>query len=126
MNLRLRSYMHFLKLEKNSSPNTVDSYRRDLERFLSYLGDAGVDSPEHADEETVSRFIRLLGELGLSPRSVSRNLTAIKMFYRFLIAEKEAVTDPTRNLDAPRLARTLPDILNPGGNRGHHQPARPQ
>ncbi len=113
MNPRLRSYVHFLRLEKNSSPNTVESYQRDLERFLSFLEDAGVTSPEMAGEETVSRFIRLLGELGLSARSVSRNLTAVRMFYRFLIAEKEAVTDPTRNLDAPRLARSLPDVLNP-------------
>jgi integrase/recombinase XerD len=113
MNLRLRSYMHFLQLEKNSSPNTIDSYRRDLERYLSYLEDAGIESPERAGEHTVSRFVRLLGELGLSPRSVSRNLTAVKMFYRFLIAEKEISTDPTGNLDAPRLAKTLPDVLNP-------------
>jgi len=114
LNARLRSYVHFLRLEKNASPNTVESYRRDLERFLSFLDDAGIESPEEAGEETVSRFIRLLGELGLSARSVSRNLTAIRMFYRFLISEKEASTDPTRNLDAPRLARTLPDVLNPG------------
>jgi integrase/recombinase XerD len=113
MNTRLRSYVHFLRLEKNSSPNTVDSYSRDLERFLSFLEDEGVGSPELAGEETVSKFIRLLGDLGLSPRSVSRNLTAVKMFYRFLVAEKEATTDPTRNLDAPRLARTLPDVLDP-------------
>src|SRR3972149_5424936 len=114
MNPGLRSYLHFLELEKNASPNTVDSYRRDLERFLSYLGDAGIGSPAGADEETVSRFVRLLGELGLSPRSVSRNLTALKMFYRFLVAEKETETDPTRHLDAPRLGKTLPDVLNPG------------
>jgi len=114
VNPQLRAWVHFLSLEKNSSPNTVDSYRRDLERYLSYLRDAGVKAPERAGEETVSRFIRLLGELGLSPRSVSRNLTAVKMFYRFLIAEKEATTDPTRNLDAPRLGRALPDVLDPG------------
>ena len=38
----LKSYLHFLRLEKNASPNTVESYRRDLERFLSYLADAGI------------------------------------------------------------------------------------
>jgi len=113
MNQRLRSYLHFLRLEKNASPNTVDSYGRDLERYLSFLEDAGVTSPERADEETVSRFLRLLAELGLSPRSVSRNLTAVRMFYRFLLSEKEATTDPTRHLDAPRLGRTLPDVLDP-------------
>lgn len=113
MNASLRNYVHFLRLEKNSSANTVDSYRRDLERFLSYLDDAGVSSAAGAREEHVARFVKLLGELGLSPRSVSRNVTAIRMFYRFLVAEKELTVDPTQNLDLPKLSRTLPDVLNP-------------
>ncbi len=113
MNASLRNYVHFLRLEKNSSANTVDSYRRDLERFLSYLDDAGVPSAAGAREEHVARFVKLLGELGLSPRSVSRNVTAIRMFYRFLVAEKELAVDPTQNLDLPKLSRMLPDVLNP-------------
>ncbi len=113
MNPALRTYLHFLRLEKNSSANTVDSYRRDLERFLSYLDDAGVASAAGAREEHVARFVKLLGELGLSPRSVSRNVTAIRMFYRFLLAEKELTVDPTTNLDLPKLSTMLPDVLNP-------------
>jgi integrase/recombinase XerD len=114
VNADLKSYLHFLELEKNSSANTVESYRRDLERFLSYLADAGIDSPDGAGEETIERFVKLLGELGLSPRSVSRNITAIKMFYRFLVAEKSAGADPTGRLDLPKLPRPLPDVLDPG------------
>ncbi len=113
MNPALRNYLHFLRLEKNSSANTVDSYRRDLERFLSFLDDAGIASPGDAGEERVARFVKLLGELGLAPRSISRNVTAIKMFYRFLVAEKEVSVDPTQNLDLPKLSRTLPEVLNP-------------
>ncbi len=113
MNPALRNYVHFLRLEKNSSVNTVDSYRRDLERFLSYLEDSGIASAAGAREEHVSRFVKLLSELGLSPRSVSRNVTAIRMFYRFLVAEKEVMVDPTQNLDLPKLSRILPDVLNP-------------
>ncbi|HLF15688.1 MAG TPA: site-specific tyrosine recombinase XerD [Bacteroidota bacterium] len=113
MNAALRNYLHFLRLEKNSSANTVDSYRRDLERYLSFLDGSRISSPGGAREEHVTRFVRLLGELGLSPRSVSRNVTAIRMFYRFLVAEKEVAVDPTQNLDLPKLSRTLPDVLNP-------------
>jgi integrase/recombinase XerD len=114
MNADLKAYLHFLELEKNSSANTVDSYRRDLERFLSYLSDGGIDSPAGAGEEAIARFVKLLGELGLSPRSVSRNITAIKMFYRFLVAEKAVDADPTGRLDLPKLPRPLPDVLDPG------------
>jgi integrase len=114
VNADLKSYLHFLKLEKNSSPNTIESYRRDLERFLSYLDDAGIGSPAGAGEETIGRFVKLLGELGLSARSVSRNVTAIKMFYRFLVAEKAVDVDPTGRLDLPKLSRPLPDVLDPG------------
>jgi integrase/recombinase XerD len=109
----LRGYIHFLRLEKNSSPNTVESYARDLGRFLSYLEDAGIDTPSAAGEAAVARFVKLLGELGLSPRSVSRNVTAIKMFYRYLVSGGEADADPTQNLDLPKLPRTLPDVLDP-------------
>jgi integrase/recombinase XerD len=114
LNPDLKAYLHFLELEKNSSANTVDSYRRDLERFLSYLADGGIDSPAGAGEEAIARFVKLLGELGLSPRSVSRNVTAIKMFYRFLVAEKAVDADPTGRLDLPKLPRPLPDVLDPG------------
>ena len=113
MNPDLKQYLHFLKLEKNSSANTIDSYRRDLERFLSYLADAGIASPADAGEEAVGRFVKLLGELGLSPRSVSRNVTALKMFYRFLAAENALGADPTGRIDLPKLPRSLPDVLDP-------------
>jgi integrase/recombinase XerD len=114
VNAHLRNYLHYLRLEKNSSANTVESYRRDLERFLAYLEEGGVASPGDAGEAVVTRFVKLLSELGLSPRSVSRNVTAIKMFYRFLVTEKAVEMDPTQNLDLPKLSRTLPDVLNPG------------
>jgi integrase/recombinase XerD len=113
MNADLKGYLHFLKLEKNSSPNTIESYRRDLERFLAYLEDAGIGAPGDAGEAVVGRFVKLLGELGLSARSVSRNVTAIKMFYRFLVAEKSARVDPTGRLDLPKLPRPLPGVLDP-------------
>lgn len=113
-NRELRGYLHFLRLEKNSSRNTIDSYRRDLERFIAYLDDAGIRSPAAAGEAEVERFVKLLGELGLSARSVSRNVTAIKMFYRYLAAEGIAPADPTGRIDLPKLARALPDVLDPG------------
>lgn len=112
MNDHFRSYIHYLKLEKNAAPNTVSSYTIDLRRYLRHLENRSVHSLKQVREEEITRFLADLHDLGLSARSVSRNLSAIKMFHKFLFGEGLLQHDPTQNIDAPKLSRQLPDVLN--------------
>jgi integrase/recombinase XerD len=113
MKEHLRTYVHFLTLEKNAAPNTIASYSSDLTRYLDYLQGIGVREIGAVRDREVTDYVATLGKTGLSPRSVSRNLSAIKMFHKFLVGEQLSTHDPARMIEAPKLSRTLPDVLNP-------------
>ncbi len=115
MNEDLRSYLHFLEIERNASANTIASYRIDLSRYLGFLESEAKVSPREVPERKISLYLGRLARLGLSARSIARNLSSIKMFHRFLIAEKVAAGDPAENIEAPKLPRMLPDVLD------HHE-----
>jgi integrase/recombinase XerD len=108
----LRSYLEYLRLEKNSATNTVNSYRLDLQRYLHYLEALRIDSPDHIRDNYVSSFLSKLRDMGLSPRSITRSFSAIRGFHTFLIGDGLTKNDPTENVDAPKLSRTLPNVLN--------------
>lgn len=112
MTEHLRSYLHYLELEKNASSNTVDSYRHDLMRYLDHLDRAGIRALDAVQGEHISGFLRTLVGVGLSPRSVARSLSAIKGFHKFLLGERIAAHNPTVNIEPPKRSKTLPDVLS--------------
>ncbi|HTK81230.1 MAG TPA: site-specific tyrosine recombinase XerD [Bacteroidota bacterium] len=111
MKEHLRAYIHFLRLEKNASPNTISSYNLDLTRYLGYLEAQGVRSLEKISDRNLSSYLASLYDVGLSRRSVARNLSAIKMFHKFLGGEGLTTNDPTQNIETPKLSKELPDVL---------------
>lgn len=112
MKEELRSYFHYLQLEKNISPNTVAAYKNDLDRYTAFLNDRGINSISNIEGKDVSKFLAELYKYGLSPRSVARTLSAIRMFHKFLISDGFTQKNPVENVDPPKLPRELPDVLN--------------
>jgi integrase/recombinase XerD len=108
----LDSYLQYLELEKNSAKNTVVSYKQDLSRYIQYLEGKRVKNPDAIRANQVAGYLSMLYDLGLSPRSVSRNLSAIKMFHKYLVGERITSNDPTQTIETPKTTRTLPDVLN--------------
>jgi integrase/recombinase XerD len=111
MKRRAEEYLHYLQLEKNASPNTITSYRRDLEKYGAFLGEQGISDPAAVTPDLASRFVLHLQQTGLSPRSVMRCVSALKGFHRFLRADGFCPRDPTETLDVPRRTRSLPEVL---------------
>lgn len=111
MTEHLRSYLHYLTLEKNLSENSVHSYKLNLTRYIDYLESLGIKNPEAVKEEMLSKFIKLLSELLLSPRSIAQNVSTLKGFHKFLVGERIVKTDPTQNLTLPKLSKSLPEVL---------------
>jgi integrase/recombinase XerD len=107
----LRSYLYFLELEKNASPHTIDSYRKDIERYLSFLEEQGIKDVLKIARAHVKKFIALLYGLGLAPQTIGRNLSSIKMFHKFLMGEGIAKSTPTEFVDTPKRSRRLPEVL---------------
>ena len=78
-------FLEYIQQEKRYSPNTITSYRKDLEDFLSFLMDReGMEELQKAEKKMVRNFIVFLGEKGLTKRSINRKISALKSFYAFL------------------------------------------
>jgi integrase/recombinase XerD len=107
----LRLYLESLAVERGLSKNTVDAYRNDLERFGEALVRKG-DDLLTADARALATHQRDLMRQGLSPRSISRALSAIRGFYGFLVMTGERADDPAVNLTPPKLGRPLPKSLS--------------
>lgn len=111
MNNHVRDYLHYLQLEKNASQNTIASYTHDIKRYVEYLQHHRVEGLDGVTERHMSRYIALLHHNGLSPRSVTRSLSAIRGFHKFLVGDGVVRANPTENIDRPKLPRSLPDVL---------------
>ncbi len=108
----LERYADFLLVERGSSDNTVAAYLLDLARYLEYLGRRDVASIAQAEPEQIRAHIAALTEVGLAPSSIARAVSAIRGFHRFAVVEEETDRDPSRGVDLPKRARTLPDVLS--------------
>jgi len=111
VNSLLFEFLAFLRIEKNLSDNTISAYENDLKRYIQYLFDQKLEKPDEVAHAVILHFLGALRELGLSPRSSARNLTAIRMFHQFLMDEGYASTNPANQLRFPQLSKTLPDFL---------------
>lgn len=111
MNDHVRDYLHFLRLERNASKNTIASYSLDIRKYVEFLQHHHVMDLERVTPADMSRFLEALHGEGLSPRSVTRTLSAVKGFHKFLVGDGVVRTNPTDNIDRPKLPRSLPAVL---------------
>lgn len=105
-------FFRFLQLEKSLATNSIDAYRRDIARYVVFLESRGVSKSTNVNDDHVTAFVHELRDLGLSARSIARNLSAVKGLHRFLLGEKITVIDPTINTELPKRGKSLPDVLN--------------
>ncbi len=105
-------FFRFLQLEKSLATNSIDAYRRDIARYVVFLESRGVSRSTNVNDDHVTAFVHELRDLGLSARSIARNLSAVKGLHRFLLGEKITVTDPTINTELPKRGKSLPDVLS--------------
>lgn len=108
----LDQFLNYLTVERGLSPNTLDSYSRDLIKYLDYLSTKGIKDISKTSDLTVISFIATLKNGGLSNRSVARNLTSIRMFYRFLTEDHHINDNPTLNIETPKRELRLPQVLS--------------
>ncbi len=112
MDTLLEEFLDFLYVERGLSRTTIDAYRHDLTVYIDYLKESKLTGPDMVQQRHVSEFLSNLRISGLSARTASRYLSAMRMFHRFLIADQLATSDPTESLRFPKQVRQLPDTLN--------------
>ena len=106
------AFLDHLTVERGLASNTRLAYRADLAQFADFLHRRGVEHLNDAQRQVITEYLLHRRKGGLSARSLSRHLAAIRTFCRFLSREKLLAADPTQTIDSPRLWRTLPHSLD--------------
>jgi integrase/recombinase XerD len=107
----LERFHDYLALEKGVSVRTSEAYKRDLERFATYVSVKGAKSPADVGAKSLREYIYHLKDLGLAPASIRRNVSAVRSYFKFLLGEGHVVRDPSERLETPKRWRTLPEVL---------------
>lgn len=112
MEVFLKEYLAYIKLEKNLSKNTVSSYKNDISSFISFLTTRGKDDPSIISSNDISGFFKALKELGLSGASSARYFSSLKGFFLYLLKNKYILKNPIEKITAPKIAKRLPGVLD--------------
>ncbi len=112
----VRTYLDHLVVERGLAENSVKSYRRDLRRYLGYLGQAGVDDLDQVTEQTVSGFLMALREGDrdhppLSATSAGRTVVAVRGFHKFAVRDGLTGADPSAGVRPPSPTKRLPKAI---------------
>lgn len=92
-------YLEYINIEKRYSPNTIKSYRKDLEDFAKFLLDTeSIENLQKADKKMVRNFIIHLNNQKLSKRSINRKISTLKSFYNFLLRISEIKISPLEGI----------------------------
>ncbi len=101
-------YIVYLRSECHLSENTVQAYRRDLDRMAKWLDGR---SPTKLDIRDLSEFVGYLKKEGLAPASISRHIVAVRMFYKFLQIEGAVQDNPAELLASQKMWERVPKVL---------------
>jgi len=112
MNIFLKEYLAYLKLEKNLSDNTIFSYRNDLSSFLHFLEEHNIDDPSRIESRTLIKFFTNLEKAGLTSSSAARYYSSLKGYLNYLLNNNYIKSNPIEKVSSPKLAKTLPGVLS--------------
>ena len=108
----LDSYLTYLVVIKGLSQNTAQSYKRDIGKLFKYLEKNSVDSITQIEPKHLTDFVVDLNINGLGIKSINRCIVSIKQFFKYLLLEDVLQNDPTVDLIAPKMKRSIPDVLS--------------
>jgi integrase/recombinase XerD len=110
-----KGFKSYLQLEKSLADNSVEAYLRDIDKLTQYLLQVSrKKKPDEVRLKELQEFIKWVAELGMTPSSQARIISGVKAFYKYCLLENISEADPTTLLEAPKLKRSLPDVLSFG------------
>lgn len=108
----LHSFSDYMRVERQMAENTLSAYERDLTRYIQFLQQRNIANFSTVTIHDVSAFLELLHDLGLCPTSISRNVSAIRTFHRFLLSENITSADASENISVPKPWMKIPRVLD--------------
>ena len=112
METHFHDFLNMLRVERNVSTHTMDAYKRDINQYLMYLGDLDIKNLSDVKSTHVRDYIRILSDGGMAPASISRIISSIRTYYRFLSSENILDENPVLLINNPKLPKKLPDVLS--------------
>ena len=110
----INGFKSYLRLERSMAAATIDAYLHDINMLQAFaLNSLDNIAVENISREHLQLFVQSIHEHDLAAASQARIVSGVKAFFRYLILEKAIEVDPTQLLEAPKLKRTLPDVLSP-------------
>ncbi|WP_026906109.1 tyrosine recombinase XerC [Paucisalibacillus globulus] len=104
-------FTEYLQIEKNASPYTVEYYNHDLEEFFSFLRQEGIGTFQEVDQQCIRLFLTILFDKKLSRRSVSRKISSLRTFFKFLEREEIINTNAFLLITLPKASNPIPGFL---------------
>lgn len=108
----LDSFLSYLAVEKGLSKNTIESYGRDLRKFIRFVNKSGDSSIKDVKYSQILDFLAFLKENGFSSTTIVRSVVSIKQFFKYLQFDKALAQDPTKHITTPRMKKSIPKIIS--------------
>ncbi|QJS97073.1 site-specific tyrosine recombinase XerD [Dolosigranulum pigrum] len=109
----LEEYIIYLKIERGLSANTVTSYKRDVEKYLTFLTEKKITQLDEVSRFEILDFLQTLRQSGAADNSIIRMVSSLRKFHQYLKRESIVSDDPMQLIDTPKKASTLPKAISP-------------
>lgn len=104
-------YLHYLKVERGLSENTIASYGIDLKLFLEYLRENEIPSFKQVNKEIIVNYMQAEKNNNKANSSILRSVSSLRKFFQYLAQEKIIEKDPMLLIDTPKKKQHLPQVL---------------
>lgn len=112
-NLKIfNDFIKYIKIEKNLSNNTIESYKKDLNDFFIYINDLEINNIQETNHNILVDYITTLFDKNYSKSTISRKISTLKSFYKFLYIKDYTSENKASLITLPKKERKIPEYLN--------------
>jgi len=110
MDKQISNFLNFLRNDKKLSDNTLQSYRRDIIQYKSYVEENNINYSKVKGED-IKTYMGHLKDLNKKASTISRHLASLRLFYQFELRNNKVECDPTEGIQSPKVEKRVPSIL---------------
>ena len=104
-------FINYLQIDKKYSENTIASYAADLKDYQNFMMNLLKKDIYHIERKDIKLYLKYLKDQKKSPKSISRRISCIRGFYKFLLFEKIIANNPMSTIELPKTKKALPKVL---------------
>ena len=110
MEEQIKLFLNFIENDKKLSNNTLQSYRRDILQYQSYVEENNIDYKSVEDTD-IKNYLSYLQDMDKKPSTISRHLASIRFFYQYSLRNNVVGKDPTEGIQSPKVEKRIPSVL---------------